>query len=173
MTAPGLQDRLVELRVRDVMAQPVVSVPSSHTLCEAAEQLVAADLGAAPVIDEAGRCIGMITAIDFLKRDAHQCAADRAARRGGDLLVERGPAAAFQIAESDHDRVWRHMTAAVQTVSADASIVDAARQMCLLHVHHLPVLDGAGRPVGMLSSLDLASAISNAIEEQLGGKRNG
>lgn len=173
MVVEGSQQRLLELRVRDVMAQPVVSVPSCHTMCEAAEQLAASELSAAPVVDEAGRCIGMITATDFLKRDARQCAVDRLSCRGGELHVERGPGASLQIAETDHDRVWRHMTPAVQTVAAEASIVDAARQMCLLHVHHLPVLDPTGRPVGMLSSLDLASALSNAMDEQLGDRRRG
>lgn len=166
-------DRLLELRVRDVMAQPVVSVPASHSMCEAAEQLVASDLSAAPVIDEAGRCIGMITATDFLKRDAQRCVVDRLSRRGGELQLERGPTATLQISETDYDRVGRHMTSAVQTVAADACIVDAARQMCLLHVHHLPVLDPTGRPIGMLSSLDLASALSNVVDEQFGGKSRG
>lgn len=166
MAAATALDRLGELRVRDVMAQPVVTVEACHTMCEAAERLVEAGLTAAPVVDEAGRCVGMITSVDFLKRDAQACAVDRLARRERETRIERHAGAALQISETDHDRVSRYMTAAVQAVSGEAALVDAARQMCLLHVHHLPVLDAQGRPVGMLSSLDLAAALVGAVDER-------
>jgi len=37
--------------------------------------------------------------------------------------------------------------------------------MCDLHVHRLLVLDETGRLLGVVSSLDIAAAVINAIEE--------
>jgi CBS domain-containing protein len=44
----------------------------------------------------------------------------------------------------------------------------AAKIMCLQHVHRLPVVDASGKPVGIISSMDLVAALSNAAEELIG-----
>jgi CBS domain-containing protein len=43
-------------------------------------------------------------------------------------------------------------------IPVDASIDAAARRLADSHVHHLVVVDGDGRAVGMLSSLDVVRA---------------
>jgi CBS-domain-containing membrane protein len=63
------------------------------------------------------------------------------------------------------------MTSAVQSIRASAAVIDAARIMCNAHLHRLPVLDDTGRPIGIVSSLDLVSAMMNAMDEQRLAKR--
>jgi len=55
--------------------------------------------------------------------------------------------------------VRQHMHSAVQTVSADTSVIKAAKIMIGEHIHRLVVLDETSRPVGMASSLDLLKAL--------------
>jgi CBS domain-containing protein len=47
------------------------------------------------------------------------------------------------------------VSAPALTISTDASLASAARQLAERNVHHLIVVDGLGRAVGMLSSLDV------------------
>lgn len=65
-------------------------------------------------------------------------------------------------------RVRQVMTEIVHTISPDASIVEAARDMRAHGIHHLVVVD-VEKVVGMLSSFDLLKAIecSSVMEEAL------
>lgn len=52
-----------------------------------------------------------------------------------------------------------HVASPALSVALDASIDDAARRMAESGVHHLVVVGGDGRAVGMVSSLDLLRAL--------------
>ena len=113
--------------------------------------------------DETGRCVGMLSAADFVRREATRgdttsCVGTRSA--GADEAE-----AALNLPELDTDTVSDHMAAGVQSVSADATLMQAARVMCAAHVHRLPVLDAGGAPVGMMTSLDIVAALVQAMEE--------
>jgi CBS domain-containing protein len=55
-------------------------------------------------------------------------------------------------------------TASSPTISADEDLGSAARAMCAGGVSHLVVLDGAGGyPVGIISTLDIASAYGGRV----------
>ncbi|MFM2096303.1 MAG: hypothetical protein RIS70_3427, partial [Planctomycetota bacterium] len=56
----------------------------------------------------------------------------------------------------------------VQSIAESAPLSHAAKIMCLQHVHRLPVVDASGKPVGIISSMDLVAALSNAAEELIG-----
>ena len=54
--------RLSSMLVSDAMTRQVVEVEVNQSLCEAAVILRDNDLVAAPVVDEQGRCVGMLSA---------------------------------------------------------------------------------------------------------------
>ena len=58
---------LLELTAEDVMARDVVTVPQTASLQEAAAALRKANVSGAAVVDEQGRCVGVISASDFLR----------------------------------------------------------------------------------------------------------
>ena len=57
------------------------------------------------------------------------------------------------------------MTTAVQSITADDPMTEAARRMCAAHVHRLPVLDHNARVIGLVTTLDIVAALLGAIEE--------
>ena len=59
--------RLQSLTVADVMTRRVTAIPGCARMQEAARILAEADASGAPVVDAAGRCIGVLSATDFLK----------------------------------------------------------------------------------------------------------
>jgi CBS-domain-containing membrane protein len=161
-------ERLLTLHVRDVMNPNVVEVRASQTMAEAAAVLAAHHISGAPVVDEQGRCVGVLSAADFVHRENRQnvCCEPCLAGREHVLAHERAeePVA---IEAPDEEGVRRHMTSAVQTIAADASMMEAARILCAQHVHRLPVVDERSRVVGMVTSLDLIAATVKAVEEWL------
>lgn len=59
-------DRLGDLDVREVMTWGVVTVTAATDLCEAAQVMREQQLGALPVVDPAGRVVGMLTEHDLI-----------------------------------------------------------------------------------------------------------
>ncbi len=131
--------RLETLRVHDVMARQVVQIRADQPMSAAAALFAENQITAAPVVDTQGSCVGMLSAADFLKCQAES--------------------------PNTNALVAAHMTSAIQSVARDALLLTAAEMMDAQHVHRLPVLDEGGRPVGMISTMDVVAALLNAVQE--------
>lgn len=145
-------DRLRGLCVSDVMNRAVIAISHNATLCEAAQTLVSAGASGAPVVDEAGRCIGMLSSRDFLRQHAANCT----------LAASPGSASADDQARRAAD----YMASAVQSIDGRVPLLQAARIMCLEHIHRLVVLDERSAPVGVLTTLDIVAALLAAADEE-------
>ncbi len=156
-------ERLRSLRVCDVMSKAVVPVSANQTMADAAAVFMKNNITGAPVVDEQGHCVGVLSTVDFARREG--AGAPSSLSGVGHELRRNGPAAPLQIEEVDDELVRAHMASAVQTVPADVPLLHAARMMCVGHVHRLPVLDERGHPIGMLTSLDLVAAMVQATDE--------
>ncbi len=156
-------ERLLSLRVADVMAKNVLHVSENDTMEQAAVKMVGRDVSGAPVVNEMQQCVGVLSATDFLRFQV--CGEAVAASGDHHVLEHRSPESPFQINERSVDHVGRHMSAAVQAIAADESLLKAAREMCAAHVHRLPVLDSTGAVIGLISSLDIVAAVVHAVEE--------
>lgn len=151
-------ERLVSLRVDDVMNREVVTIGQQETMEQAAVRLAQFEVTGAPVVDEQGRCVGVLSASDYVGRAAGLHPSDSS-------LVKDAPHEPLHLERTDDERVEAHMSPVIQTVSPRATILQAARIMCGEHIHRLLVLDDQQRPVGVVSSLDLVAAMIAAIEE--------
>jgi CBS-domain-containing membrane protein len=124
------------------------------------------DVSAAPVVDEQGHCVGILSATDFLERDAdcgdgHAPGSQRFSCRLSGTTADRS----LRIISPVEDAVSDWMTNAVQAVSPEASLAIAAKIMCAKHVHRLVVLDASQRVCGMVSTMDIAAALVNVLDE--------
>jgi CBS domain-containing protein len=129
-------DRLMTLKVKDVMTRKVICVAKNQPLSDAAGLFLEKGISGAPVIDEHGRCVGVLSAIDYVRR-AHALR-----------------------------RVGGEMSSGVRSVQPEQTLLTAARIMCEKHVHRLPVLNLDGKPVGLITSMDVVAALVNAIDER-------
>jgi len=158
-------ERLLSLKVSDVMTPSVVTVSSHETMSEAAALMVEHHVSGMPVVDEAGHCVGVLSATDFVRHKS-QIKDEVVALAGQEHeLVHAKFGQPLHIDEVADDQVVRHMTAAVQAIDRDASIIEAGRVMCAGHVHRLPVMGERGQVAGLISSLDIVAAMVKAIEE--------
>ncbi|MHB1034676.1 MAG: CBS domain-containing protein [Pirellulales bacterium] len=145
-------ERLLTLRVADLMNKQVVHVSASHSMADAAEIFVKREISGAPVIDAGGRCVGVLSAFDFVRRE----------RLRGPIGEGRPRDEADQ---KPSQLVDAYMTAPARSLTPNMSLLNAARMMCDEHVHRLPVLDDRGQVIGIVSAMDLVATLVQAIEE--------
>jgi len=116
--------------VSDAMTAQVVTAKPTDTIKRVAKIMQEVDTGVVPVSDD-GKVVGMITDRDIVLRVVAE---------GGDL---NGPVSAV-------------MSEDVQTCREDDNLADAAALMGAHQLRRLPVLNDAGRLVGILSLGDIA-----------------
>ncbi|MFN7000048.1 MAG: DUF294 nucleotidyltransferase-like domain-containing protein [Elioraea tepidiphila] len=103
-------------------------------VAQAIEAMRAADESSVIVVDEAGRAVGILTERDVLRRVAFRLPAD-------------APVSAA-------------MSAPVRSVPQDERLYRAVGLMRAHGLRHLPVVDGKGRPLGMLRRFETYAAAS-------------
>jgi CBS domain-containing protein len=137
-------------RVEEVMTRSVVSVQRETPLGEVVRMLLERDFRSVPVVDAQGRLVGIITSGDLVERGGLRGRVELLKALGGAAL-ER------ELATSGaRERTAAHvMTAEVISTAPDASLQHAAQLMVEKRIKRLPVVDPAGRLVGMLSRVDV------------------
>ena len=140
----------------DLMTGPVVLVPKQMSVPKAAQLLSQAKISGAPVVDDAGRCIGVISTTDFVSyaKDEHH-------------LQTKGPhsVCSWQILEEQTtpaEQVADYMTQDPVTAAPSARIGDLARTMIDAHIHRIVVVDQHQHPIGIVSSTDILAAVAQA-----------
>jgi len=137
----------------DLMTPNVVSIRDTATLEEAVAFLTDIGFSAAPVIDEAGRPVGVISRTDIVVYDREKLAFPDS----GPLYFESADLAEEprSVAHADGSRVRDLMNPALFSVPPEATALEVAEQMVALHVHRLFVVDPSGVLIGVVSGLDL------------------
>lgn len=120
----------------ELMTTQVVHLNQMDTMSRAAMVFKQQRITGAPVCNDFGHCVGVLSVTDF---------------------VHNGPAA--QAHPINEDLVGHHMTSPVVSVAPSATLADVALIMCQKHIHRLPVVDESDALVGMISSLDLVAAL--------------
>lgn len=147
---------LESLRARDLMSSNPVSIHRDATIREALGILTDRGYGAAPVIDEAGHPIGVVSRTDILihHREAvrHAYACDNT---DWDLFPEPVWTEGMSVEVTDPTTVAEVMTPAVFTVPLNAAAREVVRRMLELKVHHLFVVDDDLALIGVISPLDV------------------
>ena len=144
----------------DLMTPNPTSVRDVATVKEGIHLLVDRGISGAPVIDEAGRPVGVLSRADILVHDREK--ADYLEQvpeyyHKSDLTVISGETLdwGIQVEQADYARVRDIMTPVVFSVTPDASAGRVVEDMVALKVHRLFVIDGAGVLVGVISALDV------------------
>jgi CBS domain-containing protein len=150
MLTPRYSGRLV-LNARtaaDLMSTNPISIRAQATVAEAVATLTDRGFGAAPVIDEAGRPVGVISRADVLIHDRERLT--HPANMHEAPLPE-----GFGVEEVDGTVVEDMMTPAVFSVTPETPVEKVVEEMLALQVHHLFVVDKSGALVGVISAMDI------------------
>jgi CBS domain-containing protein len=138
----------------DLMTPNPVSLEQDATVPEAVALLTDRGYSAAPVIDDAGRPVGVLSRSDLL---VHEREYARKARFGPKGDPHAGPPRheGFSIEVVDRTRVADVMTPAVFTVGLRTTATAVVEQMLALNVHQLFVVDDDLLLVGVVTAMDV------------------
>lgn len=126
------------MHLNEVMNQPVVVCPDDSTLEQAARLMWEQDCGVVPVVDREGRLIGVVTDRDICMS----------------AYTQGRPLGAIPVTTA--------MAHAVVAAHESDSVESAEQLMQDNQIRRLPVVDGEGRPVGIVSLNDLARLAAQA-----------
>lgn len=153
----------------DIMTRDVVTLSPDMTLEVAAERLVQREISGAPVVDDRGRLLGILSESDILRR-LKAIAEESLGKRYLANRVHSLDLLAF-LGEREHaavEGVYRQlraskvgdvMTKRAVSVKPTDSIETVAAAMIEHDVNRLPVVD-AGRVVGIVTRADLARVLA-------------
>ena len=138
------------MRVRDIMSHPVLAVPESTTVKEAADLLSRRGFTAMPVVDEQERIIGIVTEADLLRE---QFPRDPRYRTPEDDAREAPP-----------KKVGEVMTAPPVVCSSTMDVAQLAEMMVREHRRCVPIVDD-DRLVGIVTRRDLLRVLRRTDRE--------
>lgn len=143
--------RVWDVKVTEIMSQPVITVTPETGIKTAAELLVEHGISALPVVDSTGLLVGIVSEADLIPIELRP-----------DPRSQATPLA--PTAGSTPRSVADVMTRDVVVVSAKSDIAQAARTMLNSDVKRVPVLSGR-RMVGIVSRRDLLKVIARSDEQ--------
>jgi CBS domain-containing protein len=149
------------LSAEELMTTPVMTIPQETSLREAARLLSGFHVSGAPVVDDNGRCIGVLSSSDFVARAGEEEAATTTTHATcfiapwGELI---------NIDECADNEIRHYMTAEPITVPPTARIGDLARVMVTAHIHRILVVVEQDRALGVVTSTDILAAVADAAQ---------
>lgn len=150
------------MKVRDIMTTDPLTASPDTLLKEAARTMVRHKVSGLPVIMD-GKLVGIVTEGDFLRQEANRDQPYRLSLL--DAIFGDGPAE-----PPSAETVGEVMTDSVISITAEATIGEAARIMAHRRVKRLPVIDDEGELIGIISRADVVNAFTkpdDVIEDEV------
>jgi len=143
-----------DLTVGEVMTSPAAFAHPDTPLRELVQFLLEREGRALPIVDSEQRPVGIVTNTDLVERGGLLLRLELLGALTADQLAEI-------LASFDAGRtVAEVMTSEVVTVHPETPLSEAGRIMAARNLKRLPVVDGAGRLVGVVSRVDLLRSVA-------------
>ena len=147
-----------DLCASDLMTQPPISLCGRATIPEALHLFLERGFHAAPVIDEAGKPIGVLSMADVMRHDLDR--GTHASHGDRDIPLPDG----FELEDVDFARVEDIMTPTVFTIPKELRMPAIIQQMLDLDVHQLYVVDKNGLLIGVITTKDIVRYLGYVLK---------
>jgi CBS domain-containing protein len=149
------------MRAHQIMTRPVITVTPETTVVEAANTMLQRHVSGLPVIDPAGKLIGIVSEGDFIRRS--EIGTQR--KRGRFLKFILGPRQTATDFVHEHGRkVAEIMTKTPLTITEDTELEKIVQMMEKNNVKRLPVTRG-DQVVGIVSRANLLQAVASLARQ--------
>jgi CBS domain-containing protein len=155
----------VAVTVRDIMETDVPTVYPSDPVETVLKVLRTHELPGVPVINEGGRCVGIITEADLVisEEGADLHLPHYFQLFGGYVFLEPMKRFEERLRKAFASTAADMMTEDPVTIEADADVAEAARLIASKRHNRLPVVEH-GRLVGVVTRVDVLDALANPVE---------
>jgi CBS domain-containing protein len=149
------------MRAHQIMTRPVITVTPETTIAEAAEIMLQRHFSGLPVVDAAGKLLGIVSEGDFIRRS--EIGTQRKRSRWLKFILGPGKSAADFVHEHGR-KVAEIMTPEPLTISEDTPLEEIVALMEKNNVKRLPVVRG-DQVVGIVSRANLVQAVASLARE--------
>jgi acetoin utilization protein AcuB len=125
----------MSMQVSDLMSNDVLTISAQSTVEQAASEMRLARVRHLPVVDPAGALTGMLSSLDLAR----------------------------SLSQGSTQKVADVMSVRVVVIREEAPASQAARLMRLRKIGSLPVVDGVGRLVGLITETDFLETAERAL----------
>jgi CBS-domain-containing membrane protein len=165
---PVMTKPFLALTAKDLMNGEVTLIPRDMGMQAAARRLGQMHISGAPVVDEQGRCVGVLSSGDFVAccaANRTRCAKHRAEANRGPCTFPDCVGSEWQmvdVTESVEGMVRDHLTPDPATALPETPIAQLAQMMVDGQIHRLIIVDNQRRPLGIVSTTDIVAAVARA-----------
>lgn len=145
------------MHARQIMTRRVISVTPEHTVREAANLMLKNHVSGLPVVDQAGKVVGIVSESDFLRRT--EIGTPRTRNRLLRFIFGHGPEAEDYVREHGR-KVGEIMTVTPITVGENAQLSEIVTLMERHNIKRIPVVT-QGKLVGIVSRSNLLQAVAS------------
>jgi CBS domain-containing protein len=149
------------MRAHQIMTRPVYSVLPEATIAEAANIMLQRHISGLPVVDAAGKLVGIVSEGDFIRRS--EIGTQRKRSRWLKFLLGAGEAATDFVHEHGR-KISEVMTRDPLTITEDTTLEEIVTSMETNGVKRLPVMR-EGKLVGIVSRANLLQAVASLSRE--------
>ncbi len=145
---------------RDIMNRNILVVPQTWTVAELARFFLEKAITGAPVADEQGRLVGVVSLMDIARYESFSARKARSEEphhyylHGWEEAVDTDDMRTFHVEDYPDTTVQQIMTPMIFKVPADMAIAEVAQMMVMGRVHRLLVVEDE-KPVGIITTMDL------------------
>ena len=147
------------MQARDVMVSPVITIGENATVRDAAKLLIENRISAVPVVDDAGKLVGIVSEADLMRRP--EVGTERPSSWWLSLLMGDGTVAAEYV-KSHAMKVKDVLTRDVKTASPETRLYEIADLLEENHVKRVPIVSAGGDLVGIISRANIIQAVASA-----------
>lgn len=143
--------------IKDIMTKDVITVTMEDNVEKCASLLIKHNLSGLPVLDEAGKLVGIVTEGDLIRRASRIQGPAVLEVLGGLIYLDSPKKFIDELKNSMGQKAGDVMTKKVVTVDPDQTIEEGATLLVEKKVKRLPVVNKEGELVGIVSRRDIMS----------------
>ena len=147
------------MQARDVMVSPVITIGKSAIVRDVAKLLLEKRISAVPVVDDAGKVVGIVTEGDLIHRA--EAGTERHDSWWLRFLTDNATFAADYV-KSHAMKVEDVMTSDVITVSPETPLHEIAMLLEERRIKRVPIVNNDGNLVGIVSRANLIQVVASA-----------
>jgi CBS domain-containing protein len=149
------------MRAHQIMTRPVITVTPETTIVEAANTMLQRHVSGLPVVDAAGKLVGIISEGDFIRRS--EIGTQR--KRGRFLKFILGPGKeATDFVHEHGGKIGEIMTLEPLTIGEDSDLEEIVELMEKNNIKRLPVMRD-DKLVGIVSRSNLLQAVASLARQ--------
>jgi CBS-domain-containing membrane protein len=151
------------LTAKDIMTKEVITVRPDTSLSELSAILVKNKISGAPVVDDSGALVGMVTENDLISQNKRLHIPTVVSFLDAAIYLESSKKFEQEVKRMAATKVGEICSRKALTITEETTIVDIATIMAEKKVHLLPVVKD-GKIVGIVGKRDVVIAVARQSE---------